>query len=100
MVVISLKQDKMRFCCNCKHFISDSINGIEFGKCYAFPKVDVEYTDYLVSGMIDVDNSNNNYHYCGTARSNTDMCGEDGALYRKKYNKNLGNDDYSDNKKK
>lgn len=80
VVVFSLKLDKTRFCYNCKHFISDVINGVEFGKCSAFPKV-----------------SDDSYYYCGTARSNSDMCGEDGALYRKKYNKNLGNDKYRDN---
>ncbi len=90
MVVFSLKLDKTRFCYNCKHFICDIINGVEFGKCSAFPKVGIEYTDYV----------DDIYHYCGTARSNSDMCGEDGALYRKKYNKNLGNEIYSDNKKK
>ena len=90
LFVSSLRPDKTRFCYNCKHFI-DNENGVEFGRCGAFPRVDNDYTNYLVSGKRDAYISDDNYHYCGTARSSSSMCGEDGSLYRIKYNKNLVN---------
>jgi hypothetical protein len=96
MVVFSLKQDKSRFCYNCKHFIKDDM-GVEYGKCGAFPKINNEYTNYLITGIRDIKSKDDNYYYCGTARSNRDMCGEDGSLYRKKYDKNLVNPHNNDN---
>jgi biotin synthase-related radical SAM superfamily protein len=99
MVVFSLRPDKTRFCYNCKHFI-DSVNGVEFGKCGAFPRIDDDYTNYLVSGKRDIHMNDANYHYCGTARSSSSMCGEDGSLYRIKYHKFLVNTPDDTNNKK
>ena len=99
LVALSLKPDKIRFCHNCKHFINDDM-GVEFGKCGAFPKINNDYTNYLISGVRDIESKDENYHFCGIARSNRDMCGEDGSLYRMKYDKNLGKRDNRDNKKK
>ena len=98
-IVFSLRPDKTRFCYTCKHFI-DSKNGIEFGRCAAFPRIDNDYTNYLVSGKRDMYIIDDNYYYCGTARSNSDMCGQDGSLYRIKYPKSLGNTPDDDNNKK
>lgn len=97
--VFSLKPDKIRFCYNCKHFI-DSANGVELGKCAAFPRIDITYTNYLVSGNRDHHISDAMYHYCGTARSSSTMCGEDGSLYRIKYHKRLVNKSPDNNNKK
>jgi hypothetical protein len=99
LAVLSLKPDKTRFCYNCKHFIKNDI-GNEYGKCGAFPKINNDYTNYLITGTRDIETKDDNYYYCGTARSNRDMCGEDGSLYRLKYDKNLVNMDNADNKKK
>ena len=96
MVVFSFKPDKTRFCYNCKHFI-DSESGVEFGKCGAFPKIDNDYKNYLVTGKRDAYISNDNYQYCGVARMASYMCGEDGSLYRVKYTKNLVNPQDEDN---
>jgi len=87
-VAFSLKQNKIRFCHNCKHFIKDNM-GFEFGKCGAFPIINN-----------DIENKDEKYYYCGTARTNREMCGEDGSLYRMKYDKNLVKDDIAGNKKK
>jgi hypothetical protein len=88
ITVSSLKPDKTRFCYNCKHFINDNGMGVEYGKCGAFPKIDNDYTNYLITGVRDIENKEANYYYCGTARSSSHMCGEDGSLYRLKYSKN------------
>jgi len=99
MVALSLKLDKIRFCYDCKHFIKNDL-GVEYGKCGAFPKINNDYTTYLITGIRDIEIEDDNYYYCGTARSNNNMCGEDGSLYRKKYDKNLVNRKNADNKKK
>ena len=62
--------------------------GVEYGKCGAFPKINTDYTNYLITGVRDIESKQVNYYFCGTARSNNDMCGEDGSLYRIKYSKN------------
>jgi hypothetical protein len=90
-IVLSFKPDKPKFCYNCKYFINDDM-GIEYGKCGAFPKINNDYTNYLITGIRDNVNKDANYYFCGTARSNRDMCGEDGSLYRIKYTKHKPSD--------
>ena len=84
---LAFKPDKVKFCHECKHFIHDEKNGIQFGKCGAFPKIDNDYTNFLVTGERGIVEGED-YYFCGTARGFKDMCGEDGSLYRKKYSKN------------
>jgi len=86
IAVFSFKGDKPRFCYDCKYFISNEL-GNEYGKCGAFPKINNDYTNYLITGKRDIEDNNEYYHYCGTARSSSDMCGLDGSLYRLKYTK-------------
>jgi hypothetical protein len=99
LVAFSLKPDKPRFCYNCKHFIKNEL-GDEYGKCGAFLKLYNEYTNYLITGSRDIENKDDNYYYCGVARSNPDMCGEEGSLYRMKYDKNLVKRNNDGNKEK
>lgn len=66
------------FCVDCKHYMKNG--NPEFGKCALF--YTVEKNDYLVTGtnLPDV----KEYRYCSTARSNTNMCGQNGKFYEKK----------------
>ena len=64
-----------KFCINCKFYLSDS-------KCSLYPKVDdFDRINYLVSGYKSKNNTN--YYYCHTARSNENMCSNDGINYEK-----------------
>lgn len=99
LVTLSLKQYKSLFCYNCKHFIKNDM-GIEYGKCGIFPKINNDYTNYLITDIRDIESKDDNYYYCGTVRSNDDMCGENGSLYRKKYDIKLVNQYQYDNNKK
>ena len=77
---LSLKEIQPKLCINCKHFITDEGNG-EYGKCFLFPKTE-DKTKYLVNGIQE---NNNEYSYCSTARTFDYMCGENGKMYKKKY---------------
>jgi hypothetical protein len=78
--VISIKQtSKPKLCINCKHFISNTGDS-KFGKCGLFP-INKSGIYYLVNGIKE----NMDYDYCKTARSFSNLCGENGELYKKKY---------------
>ena len=79
--IISLKQNKPKFCINCKYFIPDNDTG-KFGKCSLFPKQDGKI-NYLVNGIKD-----DEYFYCSTSREYDNMCSEEGKYYKKKIVKN------------
>jgi hypothetical protein len=70
---------KPKFCVNCKHFIPHEHNN-EYGKCSLFI---YENSKYLVDGIA----RENEYYTCSTARSSVNLCGKEGAKYRKKYTK-------------
>lgn len=74
--------NKPKLCINCKHFMQ--IDGISkvYGKCLLFP---LNSNERLVVGY----NETTNYYYCTTARSHSDMCGEEGKLFLKKRLNNL-----------
>ena len=85
--VISIKQpiktkveSKPKLCINCKHFISNTHDS-KFGKCGLFP-INKTGNYYLVNGINEEDMD---YSYCKTARSFSNLCGENGKLYKKKY---------------
>ena len=80
--ILSLKQTKPNLCINCKHFITDNRIGDEYGKCSLFPR---ENPSVLVNGI----NKDNNYYYCTTARIHDNLCGKEGKLYKKKYQKRI-----------
>jgi len=76
---------KEKFCFNCKHFITD-YGDDRFSKCSLYPIVE-EDNSYLVTGIdrgINID-----YNYCIFARNSEKMCGENGNMHKRKYNKNL-----------
>jgi hypothetical protein len=87
-VAFSLKPTTPRICKNCKYFIPDvSYDGsIEFSKCSVFnTTTTLSNTKYLVTGVDDGVRVHVDYRYCTTARSNADMCGKEGQLYKRKY---------------
>jgi len=90
---LAYKADKVKFCHECKHFIQDKENNIQFGKCGAFPKIDNDYTNFLITGERGL-MTGEDYYFCGTARGFKDMCGEDGSLFRKKYTKKQESKDW------
>ena len=54
-----------------------------FGKCSLFPRESL-VANYLVAGIddkLDV----NNYFMCSTARTNEEMCGNEGKKFQRKY---------------
>jgi hypothetical protein len=74
-----------KFCLNCRYFLDNSYTGIQFGKCAQFPHI-IEDNSYLITGTSiyqEID-----YHYCSTARSSEKMCGKEGKIYKRKYQKN------------
>ena len=82
--ILSLKEIKPKLCINCKYFIEDTEFGKfgKFNKCSLFPKE--QNTVYnLVYGIEEY----NDFFYCATTRSRDSMCGEEGKLYKRKYNK-------------
>lgn len=70
------------FCVNCKHFIPNSMNGVDGGKCALF--ISENNNGFLVSG-----NTFKYSEYCGTARGNENMCGKEGKLFKRKYKKRV-----------
>ena len=79
--VATMKQTiKPKLCINCKHFILHTDNN-KFGKCGLFP-VNKSGNFYLVNGINEEDMD---YRYCETARSFSDMCGENGDFHKRKY---------------
>lgn len=85
---VSLVQ-KPNFCVNCKHFIGDR-DSPTYAKCSFFPKTEANKANYLVNGAPDM----NDYDYCSTARQITNMCGEEGIHYVKKYKKRISKLDH------
>ena len=81
----SQKSMNTKFCLNCRYFLDNSYTGIQFGKCAQFPHI-IEDNSYLITGTSiyqEID-----YHYCSTARSTETMCGKEGKIYKRKYQKN------------
>jgi len=76
--ILSLKNIKPKLCINCKYFITDNDTG-KYGKCSLFPKKENKI-NFLVNGI-----SEEIYNYCSISREYTNMCGEEGKLYKKKY---------------
>jgi hypothetical protein len=81
--VFSFKEMKPKLCVNCKYFIPDNNNN-KFGKCSLFP-VRKENDYFLVDGVSEDEIID--YHYCSTARNYDSMCGNEGKLHKRKYNK-------------
>lgn len=80
--VASVKQIiKPKLCINCKHFISDTDDN-KYGKCGLFPRNKSDNYS-LVNGIINKEDID--YYYCETARTYTDMCGENGDFHKRKY---------------
>ena len=67
----------LKLCINCKHFIPDNKENI-FGKCKMFPQIENKL-NYLINGI-----KKDGYSYCSTARGFSNMCGEDGKMFKKK----------------
>jgi hypothetical protein len=68
-----------KLCINCKYFMDNAVLQIH-GKCLLFP---FENNERLVVG----DTASKNYYYCTTARSHSDMCGEEAKLFVNKNKK-------------
>ena len=77
--VFSLKKSIPKLCINCKFFIKDLENRLEYGKCSLFP-TDESTVSFLVTGYKSIDN----YYYCLTARKSERLCGKEGINYEKK----------------
>lgn len=80
----SQKSMNTKFCLNCRYFLDNSYTGIQFGKCAQFPHI-IEDNSYLITGTSiyqEID-----YHYCSTARNTETMCGKEGKIYKRKYQK-------------
>ena len=63
-----------KLCINCKHFIPD--HNSKYGRCLLFPTKE-QAVNFLVNGLIDKDE----YYFCSTSRSSSDMCGIEGKMY-------------------
>ena len=71
--VFSLKQ---KLCINCKYFIKpSSLSDNAYGRCASFPYLTND-VNFLVTGI-----GNPQFYYCSTARSDKDMCGQNGRNY-------------------
>jgi len=77
----SVKVTQPKICINCKHFIPDYGTGI-YGRCLLFPTKE-HAVNFLVNGVIDKDE----YYFCSTSRSSSDMCGIEGKMYENKEEK-------------
>ena len=81
--VFSFKEIKPKLCVSCKHFIPDKNNN-KFGKCSLFP-IREPNNYFLVNGIEE--NVITGYHFCSVARNRNSMCGNEGKLHKRKYNK-------------
>lgn len=79
--ILSLQQNKPKFCINCKYFIKHS-NHDTFAKCSFFPREDNDI--YMLVNGIQKD-KDIKYHYCSIARNYDNMCGPEGKMYKRKY---------------
>jgi hypothetical protein len=73
--VFSLTEIQPKLCVNCKFFKNDFISGNEYGKCYFFPKREMDID--LVTGI----KKDAKYQFCSIARDYDDMCGKEGKKY-------------------
>jgi len=83
ILVFSLNEITPKFCINCKFFKNNFVTDPIYGKCYLFPKTEIN-TNYLITGIekyID-------YQYCSTVRKFDDMCGKEGKKYINKLSEN------------
>ena len=81
--ILSFKEITPKFCFNCKYFITDNDTG-EFSQCSLFQKKIDNYS-FLVNRITK--DEKKEYYYCSTARSTNDMCGIEGKMHKRKYNK-------------
>jgi hypothetical protein len=79
--ILSFKESKPKFCMNCKYFLTDKKTD-EFSKCSLFP-LEPNNETFLVNGILKDEILD--YYYCTTTREFDDMCGKEGFLYKKKY---------------
>ena len=79
--ILSFKEIKPKLCIKCKYFITENDN--KFGKCSLFPKEENDI--YKLVNGINIDNID--YYYCTTSREMEHMCGPEGKMYKRKYNK-------------
>ena len=80
--ILSFKEIKPKLCINCKYFITDNDTG-KFGKCSFFPRKENDIYN-LVNG---INKDIIDYYYCSTSREQKQMCGPEGKMYKRKYNK-------------
>ena len=80
--ILSFKEIKPKLCINCKYFITDNDNG-KFGKCSLFPRKKNDIYN-LVNG---INKEIIDYKYCATSIEQKHMCGPEGKMYKRKYNK-------------
>lgn len=86
MMVITGFSLKPKFCINCKYYIPDDKNKLEYGKCSLF-KYNIDKNDekYLVTGIqIPIITE---YSFCTLARNYDSMCGKEAKKYKRKYRK-------------
>jgi len=81
----SLKQPTTKFCLNCRYFLDNNNTGIQFGKCSQFPHI-IQDNSYLITSSTNIYHEID-YHYASVARSIETMCGKEGKIYKRKYNK-------------
>jgi hypothetical protein len=75
----SIKTTTNKFCINCKFFTCDIFSSNKFGKCLLFP---IHDNYFLVNNEQNVNN-----HFCVSARSDENMCGEKAKHYVRRYKK-------------
>ena len=79
----TIQKKTTKFCINCKHFINDSMTSkSEFGKCTLFTNTNRRF-------LIDGKHNYYDYKYAATAREYSNLCGEEGKHYEKKYKKRI-----------
>ena len=71
----------LKLCMNCKHFKRDVFTPSRFAKCKKFLVID-NNVDHLIDGKRK--EKPENMYYCSTARSSSNMCGEEGTSYEPK----------------
>lgn len=82
---LAFKEFKTKHCFKCRYFLTDNDTG-KFGKCSLFTKKEDNY-HFLVNGIKE--DKIVEYYYCSTAREVDDMCGSEGKMHKRKYNKKV-----------
>jgi hypothetical protein len=83
--IFSLQEIKPKICINCKYFLTDNKTG-KFGRCSLFP-IKEKNNNFLINGIVEDEINPYEYYTCSIARNYDNMCGIEGKMHKRKYNK-------------